>query len=110
LDDRESETRAAELPGPRLVDAEETLREARDVARRDTDPGVLDGDLDHPGMLAVGRPGTDHHPTTRWSVLEGIVDQVDEHLPDAIPIGGDGRRLGRDHLREPESGTGGGIA
>src|SRR5262249_62227352 len=91
---------AAELARPRFVDAEEALREAGDVARRDSDPGVLDGDLDHPGMSTVGGPRTDHHATTGRRVLEGVVDQVDEHLPEAIPIGGDGRRSPTDPPRQ----------
>ena len=110
LDDREPEARAAELPGPRLVDAEEALRQPRDIARRDADPGVLDGDLDHAGVSAARRPRPDHHPTAGRRVLDRVVDEVDEHLPEAISIGGDEGRLGGNGLLEAQPGPGRRIA
>src|SRR5262245_18535758 len=66
LDDGEAEAGAAELARACLVDAEEALRETRQVLGGNADAAVLDRDLDHPRMLrAGGREGPHQHGPAR---------------------------------------------
>src|SRR2546430_2974934 len=88
LHDREPEPRTAEGTRAPLVDAEEALGQPRQVLGGDADPGVLDGDLDHAVVLGAAGDGGPHgHPAAPRRVLDRVVDQVDEHLPEAIGVG-----------------------
>jgi hypothetical protein len=46
LDDRQPQACPAQVPGPRLVNAEESLKDPRQMFHRDANPGVLDRNLD----------------------------------------------------------------
>src|SRR5262249_18879498 len=83
LHDREPEARPTEVAGARFVDAEEALRQAGEIASGDADAGVDDGQLDHPHMLwGRGRPGADRDASPGGRELEGVVDQIDQYLPE----------------------------
>ena len=97
LDDGEAEAGAAELPGTRLVHAVEPLGEPGQVLFRDAAARVRHGQR-HPGRAVAVRPlfeaCTDPHLAAVGGVLEGVVDQIDEQLLQAIFVAQDVRRLG----------------
>src|SRR5207249_8343628 len=86
LHDREPEARAAEGARASLVDAEEALGQPRQVPRGDADARVLDGDVDHAVVLGAAGGGPHEHAAAPRRVLDRVVDQVDEHLPEAIRV------------------------
>src|SRR5205814_7110760 len=82
LDDREAEPGAAARARARFVDAVEALEDPRPVGLGDPGPGVLD--------LAPHVPVLRAHSGANAAllgVLEGVVEQVREHLLEPRAIG-----------------------
>src|SRR4029453_15182380 len=106
LDDGQAESGAAELMRARFVDPIEPFGEPRQVVGRYADSGVGHGQLDKAlerrgdrtlwGARDIGRAGADGDLPTARSVLDPIVDQVDQCLPEAIFVGVERRRAWRD--------------
>src|SRR5438477_11942923 len=76
--DGQPEARPAEITRSRLVDSVEAIEHAVAMLRRDARPGV--GDFDsRPGSSV---PYDDPDAATGRRVLDGVVHQVDQSLPD----------------------------
>src|SRR5205085_9939825 len=86
LDDRQPEARASELPRASAVDAVEALRQSRDVLLGDADAVVTNGDLDRRRARAVDRPSDDADAASLSTVLDRVVDEVDQHLLETIAV------------------------
>ena len=94
--DRQAQPRAAESPGDRSVHLLERLEDPLARLRRDADAGVGHLEGDHgggeAGGLSVGAPpaggGGDHeaHPAVLGE-LEGVGEEVLEHLLEALRVG-----------------------
>src|SRR5688572_20331038 len=89
LDDaaRDGETHTEAFPalGPRLPEPVEDMRQ---MLGRDADARIVDGDED----TFARPPYVDSYPATGLGELEGIADQVREHLAETLPIRGYGRQ------------------
>src|SRR5258708_2077613 len=72
--DREAETRATGIAGPRLVDAVEPLPDALEVARRDPDAVIAYDERDP----VVDHAGADLDRLPRTRILDRVVDEIDE--------------------------------
>src|SRR2546423_7643271 len=91
----------------RLVHLVEALEDALSVLGRDVRASVVDGQDGCPRRAALAQRGTDtsaldhdRHPDAagRRSELEGVLEQVVEHLSDAVRVPQDRYRLGRVYL------------
>src|SRR2546428_12893154 len=100
LDDRESEPRPSERPRARLLHPEEALGEARKVLRWNPATRVRDVDLDHARVRPTPRTNGYDDPAAGWRVFDGVVDQVDQHLLQAVGVGEHRRGGPREEGRE----------
>ena len=82
LAERQAEPRAADLARVRGVDAEEAREDVRLLAGGDAEAGV--GHLDAREALAGRR--RDRHGAAGGRVLDGVGEQVGDHLPDAVAV------------------------
>ncbi len=100
LADRQPQPGAAELAGGRAVGLGEMLENLSLRLRRDADAGILHAQLDlQPLRSRRTYPGT-HHDFAAGGELDGVVEQIDEHLPQAHGIPAhQQRRVGRNQLR-----------
>src|SRR6185437_493020 len=89
LDDRETEARPAHVARTSAVDAVEALEQARQVARLDARAGV--GDLHAQRVLHPLRAQPDARAGA--AVLDGVVEQVGEHLLEPLAVGARRRQL-----------------
>src|SRR5439155_25925346 len=81
--DRKAEARAAELPRLRAVGLDEGIEDHVLLARLDPDAGVAHGERQH-GTLVVAADALDaHEDLSAGRELDGVSDEIDDHLPDA---------------------------
>src|SRR3954454_23255630 len=85
LDNGKSQPGPAQFAGARLIDAVETLEEARQILLRNPRARVAHEEFDHaPERL---RPNSD--PASRWRVFDRVVQQVTQNLRDRLAIAAD---------------------
>ncbi len=90
LDQGEADAAALEGPAAGALDPVEALEQAGQLGGRDAGAGVADGELRRP---AVGRP-PDHHPDLALEgELEGVREQIEDHLLPHLAVDVD--RLGQ---------------
>jgi hypothetical protein len=70
------------LPRAGFIHPVETIKDMRQVFRRDTDSGIRYGNM----YFAIMNSGRDGHPATPGSILQGIPCQVEYHLAKTILI------------------------
>ncbi len=101
LGDRQAEPGAAVAARGGVVGLREGREQARQRRLRDADPRIGDGEAQ--GAAGLGRLDADQH-VAGFGELEGVVDEVAEHLPQAHGIARDGARHVRgDERREVEA-------
>src|SRR5258708_5848060 len=86
LCDSKTEAGAALAPRARVVDLLELLKDARMVRLRDPGPSVPDADLEH--AVQYHRR---HDDGAMVGELDGIAEEVDEHLRDPTLVAVSGR-------------------
>ncbi len=89
--DGQAEARAAATHAG-AVGLVEPLEDAGPVGLRDPDPVVAHGDGDDVALL----PDADHDLAALGAELHGVVDEVDEHLAEAVLVAADERDARRD--------------
>src|SRR6267143_913262 len=85
LNDREAQPGPGDRLGGAAPDPPEPLEHVADLVRRDAQPGIGDAD-EREAAFRAGRQG--HHASV-WRVLDRVVDQVADHLDQAVSIAGD---------------------
>ena len=98
LGDDQAEAGAAVLAGYRGVGLGKGLEELRLLFRRHADTGVRDAELQHRLVRAVLQAIDMHGDATLFGELDGIADQVDQHLRQAQRIAPQAVRHVRGHL------------
>ena len=93
FDDRKPETRPAQLPGTCLVRPIESLAQPGNLALRDADARI--GDPDDQLPFRSGRRRDGDRPLRRGE-LDGIVQDVQQDLHQAVPVGPDRRQIRSD--------------
>src|ERR1700676_1956325 len=92
LDDRQPQSRTAQLARARPVDPVEPLGKPRYVGRRDAFTAVGDRQLDAIARLlarwidVAGGTGLDRYAAVAGRVFDRVVDQIDHHLVQAVAI------------------------
>ena len=85
LDDRQAQPGAPQLTAPRLVHAVEPLEDPRQLVARDADARVGHVHAHHVGRQRAGHADL----SSQRRVLDRVVDQVVEDLPDRLLVGQD---------------------
>src|SRR6185295_10457246 len=93
--DRKAKPGAASRTSARVVRPVETLKDKRQVFRRDARTAISDRDVDVPIALDLAR--ADFYPAIRWRVGNRVCKQVSEHLRNALRVRGN-RRKTRGHI------------
>src|SRR3954447_2026090 len=93
--DVEAESRASDSAGHVRIDAVELLEDAASLGRGDAEPAVADAEQHM--LRALGE--RDSHRAAVRRVLDGVLDEIHEHLPQLLPVGPDrGQGLRRRQL------------
>ena len=96
--DRQAQAGAAEPARRRAVGLAEGLEDRGVLVRRDADAGVADREVQHRSPSSVR--ASSRTSTSTWPArgeLDGVADQVGEHLPQPDRVADDaGRHVGRD--------------
>src|SRR4051794_6981843 len=100
--DVEAEPRAAHAAAHVRVEADELLEDALLLAAGDPGPAIADGERDR----GTARLDAELHGCVLRRVLERVLDDVAEHLAQAVGIGEDGRRRRVDGGGESAGGRG----
>src|SRR5262249_55278629 len=100
FDNREPKAGAIALTPVSALDLEKRVADAREVVRRDTDPGVRDL---KPYLLAIHARADGHGPAG-GAELDGVGDQIDQYLHDGMPVGDDFGETMRDLDVERDAG------
>ncbi len=98
--DRQAQSGAAEAPGGRTVGLGKRPEQLADLLRRHADPGVGDLDLQPQPVGLVADRREPHDDLAGLGELEGVADQVDQHLGQPQRIADQGprdRRIGGEH-------------
>ncbi len=109
LDDGQAQTGASLLPRSGGVDTVEALEDARERLLGNARTVIDDRDFD--GIPRGIETGGDGDVALGAAVLDGVVDEVDEHLLEAVEVGADGKGFGNfvGEGDEPGAGAGGEV-
>src|SRR5688572_5572584 len=87
---RQADTAAtSHTAGTRFVDTVKPVKEVREMLGRNSNAVIANGNLHY----IIDSNSRDHHPTPLCRMLDGICDQVREHLYSAVPIREDARKV-----------------
>ena len=90
--DRQAEASATVAPGRRTVGLRERLEDGRPPVGCDAHPGVGHVELDADGVCGSGDAADADAHRTAFGELDGVADQVDEHLLEAAGVADQGQR------------------
>src|SRR5262249_25323709 len=79
-------------PGPavfsahRAIDLRESLEDERGLLRRDADAGIGDGEFEAQALILAREAGDAEHDAPVRRELDGVVEEIEEHLAQAAGI------------------------